>query len=238
MASPSLFHVFILRINNLMFTIKKLLTNIVAACYDQFIKAGRFRIMKKLSSTAGILYTLAKIASVCCIVGACIIAAAAVLLFAFSDPSMIEFTGLDLGNLTFRLAETNMEMIKSTFLCEMLPAFVLLGYGWAVLRIILRILEPMKKGLPFDGSISAKMKSLCWLTIGGGVCSQLAGIAAQILLFKSFDFATLFLNEHITHVTLNLKFELGFVVLALIWYMLSCIFRYGEELQKQSDETL
>ena len=82
------------------------------------------------------------------------------------------------------------------------------------------------------------MKQLCWLTIGGGVCSQLASFAAGILMYKAFDFSTLFLNERITHVSMNMEMDLGFVVLALIWYMLSCIFRYGEELQKQSDETL
>ena len=194
--------------------------------------------MKKISATANILYTLAKIASVCCVVGACIIIAAAVLLFAFGNASMIEFTSLDLGILAFELAQISPEMLRSAFLCAMLPAIVLLGYGWAVLRIILQILTPMKNGQPFDGSISAKMKNLCWLTVGGGVCSQLAGMAAGILMYKAFAFSTRFLNEKITHVTMNMEWDVGFVVLALIWYMLSCIFRYGEELQKQSDETL
>jgi len=194
--------------------------------------------MKKLSSTANILYTLAKIASVCIIVGACIVLAAGVLLFAFGDASMMEFTSLDLGMLSFELSGIDLPMLKSVFLCEALPAMVLLAYGWYVLRILRQILLPMKNGQPFDTSISAKMKQLCWLTIGGGVCSQLTGFAASILMYKAFDFSNLFLNENITHVNMNLEFDLGFVVLALIWYMLSCIFRYGEELQKQSDETL
>lgn len=194
--------------------------------------------MKKLSSTANILYTLAKIASVCIIVGACIVLAAGVLLFAFGDASMMEFTSLDLGMLSFELSGIDLSMLKSVFLCEALPAMVLLAYGWYVLRILRQILLPMKNGQPFDTSISAKMKQLCWLTIGGGVCSQLTGFAAGILMYKAFDFSNLFLNENITHVTMNMEFDFGFVVLALIWYMLSCIFRYGEELQKQSDETL
>lgn len=194
--------------------------------------------MKQLSKTAQILYTLAKIASVCIIVGVCIIIAAAVLLLGFDNASMIEFTRLDLGILAFELAQISPEMLRSAFLCAMLPAIVLLGYGWAVLRILRQILEPMKNGQPFDGSIAQQMKKLCWLTVGGGVCSQLTGMAAGILMYKAFDFSTLFLNEKITHVTMNMEWDFGFVALALIWYMLSCIFRYGEELQKQSDETL
>ena len=194
--------------------------------------------MKKISTAANILYTLAKIASVCMVVGACLILAAAVLLFAFGNDSMIEYTSLEMGILSFELAQISPEMLRSAFLCAMLPAIVLLGYGWLALRIILQILAPMKDGQPFDTSISAKMKQLCWLTIGGGVCSQLIGTAAGILMYKAFDFSTLFLNEQITGVTMNMEFDFGFAVLALIWYMLSCIFRYGEELQKQSDETL
>lgn len=194
--------------------------------------------MKKISSTANLLYTLTKMASVCIVVGACLIIAAAVLLFAFDNTSMIELTGLDLGVLTFELAEVDMTMLKSVFLCKMLPAAVLLGYGWLVLRILLQILEPMKNGLPFNGSIADQMKKQCWLTVGGSVCSQLIGMATTTLMYKAYDFSTLFLNEHITRVTMNMEFDFGFVVLALVWYMLSCIFRYGEELQKQSDETL
>jgi len=193
--------------------------------------------MKKISSAARILYTLAKIASICCIVGFCIIAAAAILLFVFGNDSMIEFNGLDLGNVTFQLAEPS-AMLKSAFLCETLPAFVLLGFGWAVLRIIMQILAPMKDGQPFDTAVSANLKKLCWLTLGGGFCSQCFAMAGGILMYKAADLSTLFISDKITGVTLNLEMDLTFAVLALIWYMLSCVFRYGEELQKQSDETL
>ena len=194
--------------------------------------------MKQLSSTAKILYILAKIASVCMTVGLCIMIAAAVLLYGFADASMIEFTGLDLGMFTFELAGIDLDMIRAAFLCEMLPAVVLLGYGWLALRIIRQILKPMKDGQPFDTAVSANLKKLCWLTVGGGVCSQLLGMAAGILLYKAYDFTALFANERITAVNVNMEMDFGFVVLALIWYMLSCVFRYGEELQRQSDETL
>ena len=194
--------------------------------------------MKKLSSAANVLYILARIASVCLVVAMSILVIASVLLLGFNNDSMIEFTGLDLGALTFELAEADIPMLKYVFLCEMLPALVLMGYGWLVLRIILQILTPMKNGQPFDGSIADQMKKLCWLTVGGGVCSQLIGAASATLMYKAYDFSTLFLNDHIIGVKLNLEMDMGFVILALIWYMLSCIFRYGEELQKQSDETL
>ena len=194
--------------------------------------------MKKLSATAKALYIIAKIASVCCIVGFCILIFAGVLLFAFNDDSMLEFTSLNLGLFSFTLNESSPQMLRSAFLFNALPAAVLIAFGWAVLRIILRILSPMKDGQPFDTAVSVNLRKLCRLTIVGGVLTQLLTIAAGMLMYHTYDFSTLFLNERITAVSMNMEVDATFVVLALIWYMLSCVFRYGEELQKQSDETL
>ncbi len=194
--------------------------------------------MKKLSSAARILDTIAKIASVCCIVAICLVAAAAILLFAFGNDSMIEFTGLDVGNITFELASVDMAMVKSVFLCEVLPAVVLVAYGYMALRIIRRILAPMKEGQPFDSAVSVNLKKLSWIILGGGICSQLLGMASGILMYKAFDFSALFLSDKITGVTLNMGMDLTCVLVFAIVYMLGCVFQYGEELQKQSDETL
>ncbi len=194
--------------------------------------------MKKLCSTAKILYTLAKISSVCCIVAFCIVVVASVLLFVIDDPSMVEFTGLTLGGVHFQLASIDMGMVKSTLLCIILPALVLAGFGYWIIRILLQILKPMKDGQPFDASVPAKLKKLSFLTLGGGLCTQILNVVGMGLLSKTFDFSNLFLNDRIVGVTMETELDLTFVVLALIWYMLSCVFRYGEELQRQSDETL
>jgi len=194
--------------------------------------------MKKISSTARILDTIAKIASVCCIVAACLIAAAGILLFAFSNDSMIEFNGLDLGIITFELVGVDLVMVKSVFLCEMLPAVTGVAYGWLALRIIRRILAPMKDGQPFDNAVSVNLKNLAWIILGGGVVSQLLGMASGILMYKAYDFSALFLSDKITGVALNLEMDLTCVLVFAILYMLGCVFQYGEELQKQSDETL
>ncbi len=194
--------------------------------------------MKKLTAAARVLYTLAKIASVCCIVSGVAIVIAAVLLYAFGNASAVDFTGLTLGQFTFALADSSTEVVRSVFLCEMLPALVILIFGYIIIRIICRILAPMKEGQPFDTSVSANLRKLCWLTLAGGALSQVLTAVCTALLYSRHDLGNLFLNEHITHVTLDVKMDLTFVVLALIWYMLSCIFRYGEVLQQQSDETL
>jgi hypothetical protein len=39
-------------------------------------------------------------------------------------------------------------------------------------------------------------------------------------------------------VHVNVHLELGFILLAMALFLMSYIFRYGEELQRESDETL
>ena len=196
--------------------------------------------MKKLSATAKVLYTITKVISVLFVVAACIIVAASVLLFAFGNDSMVEFTGLGFGNLEIQLKETevSMELIRAVFMHEMLPALLLLVLGWVVVRMIGQILLPMKEGRPFDTAVSVTMKKLCWTTLIGGFIAQTAAIACTTKMFQVCDLSALLMNDKIAGVKLNMEMDMSFLVLALIWYMLSCVFRYGEELQKQSDETL
>ena len=73
--------------------------------------------------------------------------------------------------------------------------------------------------------------------IGGAICSLLKSIA-EIAVYKIYDFHSLFLNDRITGCTINIAPDMSFVLLFAILFLLSCVFRYGEELQKQSDETL
>ena len=54
----------------------------------------------------------------------------------------------------------------------------------------------------------------------------------------SADLHLLLLSEKITPVNFRYKIELGFLLVCAILLLLSYVFRYGEELQRLSDETL
>ena len=55
---------------------------------------------------------------------------------------------------------------------------------------------------------------------------------------KAYDLHLLLLSEKISHVEFMFVFDLSFLVVYGVLLLLSYIFRYGEELQQLSDETL
>ena len=96
----------------------------------------------------------------------------------------------------------------------------------------------MKEGKPFESAVSDKLKKLSFITlIGGGVLS-VAKLVGEVVLCKMYDLESIFLNENIISCTAEFNLDMTFLLAFGVLYLLSYIFRYGEELQKQSDETL
>ena len=96
------------------------------------------------------------------------------------------------------------------------------------LHIFRRILQPMKQGLPFASSVSGDMRRLGWFVlITGGALSVLGMFDRQIITTPSDVIA---LERQ--------PVDLTFLVISAIVFLFSYIFRYGEELQRLSDETL
>ena len=97
------------------------------------------------------------------------------------------------------------------------------------LHIFRRILRPMKEGQPFAESVSADMRRLGWLVlIAGGVLSVVIGQLSRQIITTPND--TFVVETH--------QIDLSFLAVSAILFLFSYIFRYGEELQRLSDETL
>ena len=52
------------------------------------------------------------------------------------------------------------------------------------------------------------------------------------------DLPSLLINGTVIHITANFNIDFTFVVISIVFFLLSYIFQYGEELQQLSDETL
>ena len=114
-------------------------------------------------------------------------------------------------------------------------------YVWAgriAVRCIREILAPMTQGEPFGGIVSTKLKQLSSLSLLLGIMEQGVRMAEQIVQTIAVDFQTLLLSEKIAGVSLNFEPDMTFLVVFAALKLLSYVFRYGEELQRQSDETL
>lgn len=90
-----------------------------------------------------------------------------------------------------------------------LAALELAVYGCTV-RIFRRVLRPMKEGRPFDGA-ARQLRRLAWVTLAANL---VLSCASQVRL------------------------DLGFLGPGIFLLLLSFVFHYGEELQRQADETL
>jgi len=103
---------------------------------------------------------------------------------------------------------------------------------------IREILKPMTEGKPFDSIVSTNLKKLARLSINLGILGNIIILTDQIISVFVYDLPALLVSEKITHVGGMFKIDLTFLIYWAILMLLSYVFRYGQELQQLSDETL
>lgn len=181
---------------------------------------------------------LIKICIVGTLVGLGIIAAG----FLFQlDPYTIGsgYNHLDIGPLSLEIAAgyaPDERLVLILLAVELIIALVCLLILSPCVTCVRDILQPMTKGEPFHSTVSANLKKLAKRSLILCVLVNLAEIMTTGMFF--LNLTDVLISEKITRVSLNMDFDLTFLIVAAVLYLLSYIFRYGEELQQLSDETL
>ena len=203
--------------------------------------------MNNLSNTARKLDKVLEIAhivfgalAIACIVGVALIAVAYVLKL---DPDMIGagYENFDIGFLELTVAEG---YAPGKWLVLLQAAITLAvscrlfydarrGVGY-----IREILDPMKEEKSFDTIVSTNLKKLAKLSINLGILGNIIILSEQIMTVFVYDLPGLLISDKITHVGGMFNVDLTFLIYWAILLLLSYVFRYGEELQQLSDETL
>lgn len=198
--------------------------------------------MKKLSNLAKKFDAVAKF-----LFGLCVIVGGIVTVLMFLTPIMPDaffesaVVTLTLGSIEMQLAQDyvpSAEDMKLYFAGMSAVSAIASVFACLVIRIIRKILKPMKSEMPFDSAVSTNLKKLSWIVLVGGILMTIADFVTQIIQYKAFDYPNLFLSDKIISCNLGYVSDGSFIVGFGILYLLSYIFRYGEELQIQSDETL
>ena len=96
----------------------------------------------------------------------------------------------------------------------------------------------MKEGNPFTVSVSSKIKRLAQIQLFGGLAATILKAIGESASILNFNLMDLFNLNVVERVSINYSFDLNFLFIAFIFYLLSYVFQYGEELQQLSDETL
>lgn len=111
----------------------------------------------------------------------------------------------------------------------------IIAFGLQLLR---NILTPMKDGKPFDNTVSTNLRKLGWLTVTGSIVYSVISTISLYFISNLYDLTALFREGSVDGIIVNYHYNIAFLIVAALLFLLSYIFRYGEELQQQSDETL
>ena len=128
--------------------------------------------------------------------------------------------------------------IKKGILIALVSAMAAGGAAWYCLKLLRGILAPMKEGRPFEAGIADRIRSLGWAVLVGGAVSEAGKAAAAVFELKAYDLSFLQAAPLVEEVSYNYTMDLWFVWAALLVFFLSYVFRCGERLQRESDETL
>ena len=159
------------------------------------------------------------------------------------DPSMIgtAYGNFDIGFLELTVAEgyaPDKWLVLLQAAITLLVGCRLMYDGRRGVGYIREILLPMKEEKPFDSIVSTNLKKLAKLSITLGILYNIIILSEQIMTVFVYGLPQLLISEKIVHVDGMFQVDLTFVICWAALLLLSYVFRYGEELQQLSDETL
>ena len=195
---------------------------------------------KKLDKVLEIAHIVLGALAIACLVGVALIGVAFVLGL---DPEMIGtgYENFDVGFLELTVAQAcapDKWLVLLQGALTLIVSCRLVYAGRQGVGYTREILHPMTEGKPFDSIISANLKKLAKLSIELGILYNILLLLEQIMTVFVYDLPGLLISEKITHVGGMFQGDLTFLICWALLMLLSYVFRYGEELQQLSDETL
>ena len=205
--------------------------------------------MKSLCKTAKALDTVFKIfrvfviiALVASLVGALFVGG--ILLFDLDTEILgVQDVLLKLGPVTLTLADADAVPLQSVLgasLADLAVLVILSVASLFAIKYIRAIVHPMTEGEPFRREASVNLQKLAWLTVIYGVIRFFLDGLETFLVhhFYGQTLSQLVEGSGITKISYEISSDMTFLLVAGVLFLLSYVFRYAQELQKLSDETL
>lgn len=123
-----------------------------------------------------------------------------------------------------------------TYACIVISIMCVLWY------LILRQIEKIITNA-LDSSIFCKqnvhsLNLIAFYILLNGIVSLIAQFMQIQMIQRHINMLNLFNYELISNISLDVRFDISFVIVAFLIFVLAKIFAYGEQLQELSDETL
>lgn len=195
------------------------------------------KISKTLNTIAGVVRTILKVAAI-------IIAVAVVILIFVGKHNVIwENVGysLQLGHVTLELIPDGMippEATRLLIIGGLIFLVPLLLFSAKCLHIVQDILTPMAQGKPFDRNVSGSLRKLSFVALIVGGLAEIGDMASSALQIYSVQLDALFNPQFVAGYTVEQSMDMTFLLVFGVLFLMSHVFRYGEQLQQLSDETL
>ena len=197
--------------------------------------------MNKLSKSAKVLSILLNILCWTVLLGSLLYGLNAVRTLSVADRSVdttINGVTLDYLKLYARNGiPVNTAALKKTAAVTLFVYFLevpLMCWGLQLLR---KVLKPMAEHRPFSGT-SKILQQLGWISLGITFLANVTDYWLHSIIEHGYHLAELFNGSPITEVDFLFQPDYTFLLAAAVFFLLSWVFRYGEELQQLSDETV
>ena len=164
-----------------------------------------------------------------------------ILAFTVGDGIVADASYIELGSVKLRLFDTavpSFEALRPGIVIKLIAVIVMMAAGWYLMHVICAVFRPMKEGRPFDEGTSATIRKLAWTELISGAIIEFCRVFGSIAEVKGFDLSRLINSKAVRSIDYKYVFRFDFMIIALILFFLARVFRHGEVLQKQSDETL
>lgn len=148
---------------------------------------------------------------------------------------------LELGHVTLELIPDGaipVEATRNRVIGGLIFCVPLLLIMARCLGVVQNILQPMSQGRPFDRRVSDSFRKLSFYVLIGGFLAEAARMLTAALQLNSLKLSALFNPALVSGSTVEIVMDTGFLFLFSALYLMSHVFRYGEQLQQLSDETL
>ncbi|MCR4955641.1 MAG: hypothetical protein K6A30_03040 [Lachnospiraceae bacterium] len=132
----------------------------------------------------------------------------------------------------------NQDIYRMMSVVDLVVAFAKIVVIIISIHLVRKVLEPMKEGRPFEKGMDKQITVIGWMSLGVGFFGNVMEIFNEIQMSRMIHTDDIFNMKNVLNVTWKYSFDWKFILVAIGILLMSFVFHYGEELQKESDEML
>jgi len=203
--------------------------------------------MNKMINTAKFINAFVKVIQILAIIA--IILCAILCITSLISPSTItnfltnSVTRLNFGSMSLELNDKGIALlndnINQLIILSIIPSIIMMimiNIGCIYAK---KIISPIKNGeTPFYQGNHQNIFKLGWTLLIGGLLQELCMQISFNSMINIMGIENFFNTNLISNITMNQSYSLSPVLVSVVVFLLGYIFKYGEQLQKESDETL